>query len=210
MAAMTLAWCAAALPSSPAAQQSGADAPAATETEAEKQERAGRQKCAAMLCATLHTRKPAEGQMGCSVRKTWRKEAITKVLSRAKVSWPWGDTRCASDLTFDRSMLVKAMQEPDFEAQFDTYEIRCQIDNVKDTYDVTASIRPKVNFKNGKAVKVSLNWGKVGAPTLAKGVLWSITAADNTFGVLQSIAVEDINNFITTKCMEIEDEWQGR
>jgi hypothetical protein len=107
-------------------------------------------------------------------------------------------------------MLVKAMQEPDFEAQFDTYEIRCQIDNVKDTYDVTASIRPKVTFKNGKAVKVSLNWGKVGAPTLAKGVLWSITAADNTFGVLQNIAVEDINNFIATKCMEIEDEWQGR
>jgi hypothetical protein len=210
IAAMTLAWCAVALPSSPAAQQPGADAPAATETEAEKLERAGRQKCAAMLCATLHTRKPAEGQVSCNVRKTWRKEAITKILSRAKVSWPWGDTRCASDLAFDRSMLVKAMQEPDFEAQFDTYEIRCQIDNVKDTYDVTARIRPKVTFKSGKAVKVSLNWGKVAAPTLAKSVLWSITAADNTFGVLQSIAVEDINNFITTRCMEMKDEWQGR
>jgi hypothetical protein len=40
--------------------------------------------------------------------------------------------------------------------------------------------------------------------------LWSITAADNTFGLLQSIAVDDINEFITTKCMEYKDEWQSK
>ena len=33
---------------------------------------------------------------------------------------------------------------------------------------------------------------------LAKSALWSATAADNTFGVLQSTVVEDIN------------EWQGK
>ena len=162
------------------------------------------------LCSTLHNRKPAEGQVSCDVQKSWRKEALTKILSRGKVSWPWGDTRCTSELKFDRATLVKAMQEQDFEAQFDTYDIRCQIENGKDKYDVTAQMRPKVTFKQGKAVKANLNWGKIEAPTLAKSALWSITAADNTFGLLQSMAVDDINDFIATKCMEVKDEWQGK
>jgi hypothetical protein len=192
------------------AQEPKKDAEAAPETEQEKVERAGRRKCAAQLCSTLHNKKPADGQVVCDVQKTWRKEALTKVLSRGKVSWPWGDTRCASELKFDRATLVKAMQEPEFEAQFDTYDVRCQIDNAKDKYDVTVQLRPKVTFKQGKAVKANLNWGKLEAPTLAKSALWSITAADNTFGLLQSIAVDDINEFITTKCMEAKDEWQGK
>lgn len=200
------------LPAAASAQDAKPDPAAAPETEQEKQERAGRRKCAASLCSTLHNKKPAEGLVTCNIQKTWRKEALTKVLSRAKVSWPWGDTRCTSELKFDRAMLVKAMQEPEFEAQFDTYDIRCQIDNAKDKdkYDVTAQVRPKVTFKQGKAVKANLNWGKIEAPTLAKSALWSITAADNTFGLLQSIAVDDVNEFITTKCMEVKDEWQDK
>jgi hypothetical protein len=102
------------------------------------------------------------------------------------------------------------MQEAEFEAQFDTYDIRCQIEGAKDKYDVKAQIRPKITFKQGKAVKASLNWGKIEAPTLTKTALWSITAADNTFGLLQSTAVEDINEFIGTKCMEVKAEWQGK
>jgi hypothetical protein len=198
------------LPASVAAQDTKPDPAAAPETEEEKKEREGRKKCAAQLCSTLHNRKPAEGQVTCNVQKTWRKEALTKILSRGKVSWPWGDTRCAAELTFDRATLVKAMQEPEFEAQFDTYDIRCQIDNAKDKYDVTAQVRPKITFKQGKAVKAQLNWGKIEAPTLAKSALWSITAADNTFGLLQSIAVDDINEFITTKCTEVKEAWQGK
>ena len=192
------------------AQDTKNEAAAAPETEAEKKEREGRRKCAAQLCSTLHNRKPADGQVTCNVQKTWRKEALNNILSRGKVSWPWGDTRCESELKFDRAMLIKAMQEADFVAQFETYDIRCQIDNANDKYDVTAQVRPKVTFKEGKAVKANLNWGKIEAPTLAKSALWSITAADNTFGLLQSIAVEDINEFVSTKCLEVKDEWQGK
>src|SRR5262245_44756818 len=65
-----------------------AKADAKPETEAEKKEREGRRACAVQMCATLHNRKPAEGQVACSVQKTWRKEALTKILSKGKVSWP--------------------------------------------------------------------------------------------------------------------------
>ena len=185
------------------------------ETEAEQKEREGRRKCAALICSTLYNKTPADGQVTCNVQKTWRKEALTKILSRAKVSWPWGDTRCGAELKFDRAALIKAMHDPEFEAQFETYDVRCQIDaanekSPNDKYDVTAQVKPKVAFKGGKAVKTTLNWGKVEAPTLAKSALWSITAADNTFGVLGGIAVDDINDFMTTRCMEVKDQWQGK
>jgi hypothetical protein len=200
----------AALPAVAPAQEANTAPTAVPETEEEKKEREGRRQCAATLCSTLYNRRPAEGQVTCSIQKTWRKEVISKVLARGKVAWPWGHTRCTFDLKLDRSLLVKVMQEPEFEAQLETYDVRCQVANDKDTYDVTAQLRPKVTFKQGKAIKASLNWGKIEAPTLAKTALWSITAADNTFGLLQSTAVEDINEFITTKCMEVKEQWQGR
>lgn len=183
---------------------------AAPETEAEKKEREGRRACAVQLCATLHNRKPAEGHVACNIEKTWRKAALTKILQRGKVSWPWGDTRCSSAIKVDRALLVKAMTEPEIEAQFDTYDIRCEIDNAEDKYKVALQIHPKVTFKQGKAVKARMNWGSIEAPTLAKTALWSVTAADNTFGLLQSLAVEDINTFIDTKCMEVKEEWQDK
>ena len=183
---------------------------AAPETEAEKKEREGRRACAVQLCATLHNRKPAEGHVACNIQKTWRKAALTKILQRGKVSWPWGDTRCSSAIKVDRALLVKAMTEPETEAQFDTYDIRCEIDNAEDKYKVALQIHPKVTFKQGKAVKARMNWGSIEAPTLAKTALWSVTAADNTFGLLQSLAVEDFNTFIDTKCEEVKEGWQGK
>jgi hypothetical protein len=192
------------------AQEANAGKATPPETEEEKKEREVRRQCAVTLCATLHNKKPAEGQMTCSIQKTWRKEVVTRILARGKVSWPWGDTRCSAEIKLDRGVLVKAMQEAEFEARFDAHDVRCQIESVKDKYDVKVQIRPKVTFKQGKAVKASLNWGKIEAPSLAKTALWSMTAVDNTFGLLQSTTVEDINEFIGTKCMEVKEEWQGK
>src|SRR5690606_7800179 len=191
------------------AEKAKTEAAAAVETPQEKKERAGRRACAARLCAVLHNRKPAEGQVACNIQKTWRKAALSKILSRGKVSWPWGTMRCAANVKVDRALLVKAMAEAQFEAKFDTYDIRCEIDKGEDKYKVSLQVRPEVTFKQGKAIEVSMNWGKIEAPTLAKTALWSITAADTTFGLLQRQAVEDINKFITDKCMEVKEAWQG-
>jgi len=106
--------------------------------------------------------------------------------------------------------LVKSMTLPEFEAKFDQHDIRCELEGETEKFEVKLQIQPKVTFKEGKAVKASLNWGKIEAPKLAKTALWSATAADNSFGVLQSTIVEDINDFIQTKCLEVKGEWQGK
>ncbi|KAB2919454.1 MAG: hypothetical protein F9K29_05170 [Hyphomicrobiaceae bacterium] len=200
-----LAW-----PSAPSAAEEPKAAVPAPETEEEKKERATRRVCAVALCATLHNHKPATGDVACSVQKTWRKELMTAILAKGGLSWPWGNARCATDLKFDRATLIKAMTESDFEAQFDTHDVRCELQRESEKYEIKLQIRPRVTFKQGKAVKASLNWGKIEAPTLAKSALWSATAADNSFGVLQSTVVEDINEFIQAKCTEVKEEWQGK
>ena len=182
----------------------------APETEEERMERKTRRHCAVALCSTLHNHKPDTGDVTCSVQKTWRKEILVKILQRGKVTWPWGYARCMTDLKFDRATLVKSMTLPEFEAQFDKHDVRCELEGETEKYEVKLQIQPKVTFKQGKAVKASLNWGKIEAPKLAKTALWSATAADNSFGVLQSIVVEDINDFIQTKCMEAKEAWQGK
>jgi hypothetical protein len=163
----------AALPSLSRAQDLKAVTTSAPETEEEKQEHASRRQCALALCSTLHNHKPDTGDVTCNVQKTWRKEVLVKILSKGKVTWPWGYARCITDLKFDRAMLIKSMTLPEFEAQFDTHNIRCELEGEKEKYEVKLQIQPKVTFKQGKAVKASLNWGKIEAPTLAKTALWS-------------------------------------
>lgn len=201
---------AAALPMTLAGQGARTAAAGAPESEDEKKERESRRVCAVAVCSTLHNQKPATGNVACSVQKTWRKDILVKILSRGKIIWPWGDARCIGDLKLDRATLIRGMTESEFEAQFDKHDIRCELEAENEKYDVTLQIHPKVTFKQGKAVKAKLNWGKIEAPKLAKTALWSATAADNSFGVLQSVVVDDINDFIQTKCMEVKEEWQGK
>ena len=126
------------------------------------------------------------------------------------MSWPWGNARCAGDLKIDRAVLVQAVSGAEFEAKFDKHDLTCQIDLEKEKYTMKVELTPKVTFKDGKAVKAAMQWGTIEAPTLAKTALWSLTAADNQLGVLQSTIVEDINEFITTKCDEVKSEWEGK
>jgi hypothetical protein len=173
-------------------------------------ERDSRKACKVALCAIYHNRKPADGELRCDLLKTWHKETISKVLAKGGITWPWGNARCTSAIHVKRETIIKAVSEPKFEAAFENHKVHCELQRDADKYEVELEITPKVTFENGKAVKASLNWGKIQAPTMAKGALWSATAADNTFGVFQGKLVEDINDFFDAKCMEVKDEWQGK
>jgi hypothetical protein len=196
--------------SRPAVAQAPPAPPSAAEAEEEKRERDTRTACAVAICSTLHNHKPDTGQVSCPVTKTWRKEALDKILSQAKLSFPWGYARCSTDLKLDRSMLVKAMLDAEVEVRLDSHDITCELEGETEKYDIKLQISPKVTFKQGKAIKASLNWGKIVAPTLAKSALWSATAADNAFGILQNTLVEDVNRFVETRCMEVKEAWQGK
>jgi hypothetical protein len=176
----------------------------------EKAERESRKACKAAVCAGFRNRN-AGPDISCDVTKSFRKEQLNKIVGKAKVSWPWGRVVCKSAIKAKRETLQKAMVDEKLEATFDTHKVSCQVEREKaEPADITAEMTPKVTFEKGKAVKASLNWGKVEGPTMIKGAMWTATATDNTVNVLGKMIVDDINDFVTAKCDEIKSEWDGK
>jgi hypothetical protein len=177
----------------------------------ELKEREARKSCKVAICAAFRNRKPDGGDISCNVIKSWRKEQLSKMVERAKVSWPWGRVKCTAPINLKRDTLIKAMTEPAYEATLDTHKVICEIEREKDgNAEIKFDFTPKVRFEKGKATKATLNWGTIEAPTLVKGAMWTATATDNTFNVLQSTIVEDINDFIDHKCDEVKEELAGK
>jgi hypothetical protein len=179
-------------------------------TEAEIKEKEARKACKVAICAAFRTRKAEGGDIACNVIKTWRKETISEMISKAKVSWPWGPVRCTTDIKLKRETLIKAMTEDKYEAKIDQHQVACEVEREKGNAQINFDFKPTVTFEKGKATKAALHWGKIEAPTLVKGAMWTATATDNTFNVLQGSLVKDINDFITAKCDEVKADWEGK
>jgi hypothetical protein len=187
-----------------------ASPPEAELTPEERAERDGRKACKVAICDAFHNRK-AGADISCDIIKSFRKTQLEKMAGKAKVSWPWGRVVCKASVKLKRDVLVRALVEDKLEAEFDQHKVACTVDREKDSpAEITAEFTPKVTFEKGKAVKASLNWGKVDGPALIKGAMWTATATDNTLGVLQSTIVEDINDFTSKKCDEVKADWSGK
>lgn len=196
--------------STPAGEKKADDRKEPALTPQEIAERDARKACKVEICAAFRAKK-AGPDIACDVLKTWRKEQLEKMVSKAKVSWPWGQVQCTAGLKLKRDMLLKAVSEPKHEAELDTHKIVCKVDRDKEpASDISIEFKPKVSFENGKAVKASINWGKLEAPTLVKGAIWTATATDNTFNVLAGTLTEDINDFMTKKCDEVREDWASK
>jgi len=193
------------------AQEQKAQAKAEELTPEEKKEREARRDCKVKICAAFRSKKAEGGDIACSVLKTWRKEQLSKMIEKAKVSWPWGPVKCVADIKLKRADLIKAMTDDKFDAQLDKHQVACEVDRDKEPKaEIKFEFSPKVTFEKGKATKAALNWGSIEAPTLVKGAMWTATATDNTFNVLQGTMVEDINDFIGPKCDEVKADWEGK
>lgn len=184
--------------------------PEAELTPEEKAERDARKACKVAICAAFRNKTPGP-DVSCNVLKTWRKEQIDKMISKAKVSWPFGKVQCTTQVNLKRGDLMKATTEAKFEAKLPKHEVKCTVDREKDgPSEIKFDFTPSVTFEGGRATKAHLNWGKIEAPTLVKGAMWTATATDNTFNVLQGTMVEDINDFMTKKCDEVKDDLAGK
>lgn len=171
------------------------------------EEKANRRDCKIKICDILRNKSPEGDDIACSVTKTWPKPDLDKIMSKGRVSWPWGHTRCEADINVKRATLIAAMSEKNYEANFDEHKVDCEIERKKEgeTYALKISVKPTVTFEDGKAKKVVLNWGDLEAPTIAKGVIWPATGLDNKLNIFGGEVVDMINSFATTKCDEVKE-----
>ena len=176
-------------------------------TPEEKAEREGRKACKIEICKAFRVRKPG-GDIACNITKSWRKEQLDKMIKKARVSWPWGRVICKADIKLKRADLIAAMTAKNYNLKLEQHRVACEVARKKDPANIKFSFSPEVKFESGVAKKAALNWGKIEAPTLIKGAMWTATATDNTFNVLENTLVEDINEFITSRCDEVKSDWQ--
>jgi len=190
----------------PAVVRSQTAAPKVELTPEEIKEREDRKGCKIEICSAFILKKTGP-DIACNVYKTWRKEQIVKMVSKGGLQWLWGKARCAADIKLPRAGLLKAVEGVEHEMVLEKHLATCEIERPgEQPFTMKVAFQPRVTFKGGKAVKASLNWGDVDAPLVAKTAIWTLTAADNKLGVLQSSMVEDINDFMGPKCDEVKGE----
>ncbi len=188
------------------------DSPAENDlTPEERAEREQRKACKVAMCAALRIRRADGADIACDIVKSWRKEQLTKLVAKLKVTWPYAGVRCTSAVNVKRADLITAMTAPKYELQLQKHSVACAVSRDAETAtDIKFDFSPKVTFEDGKATKAQINWGKIEAPALIKSALWTATAADNTVNLLSGTLVDDINDFVSKKCDEVKDEWSGK
>lgn len=187
---------------------SSSDAPL---TPAEEAEKSGRRACKVDICKAFHSKDASSGDIACHVIKSWRKEQMVKLVAKLKVKWPYDGVHCSTDLSVKRGDLVRAMTEPKVEIEFEKHAVTCTIANGKGgPTALKFELTPKVKFENGKALEAHANWGKIEAPPLIKSALWTATAADNTINLLSGTIVDEVNDFVTTRCDEVKAQWAAK
>ena len=178
-----------------------------TLTPAEVAERESRKACKIQICSAFRVQSEGD-DIACNITKSWRKSQLDKVMQKASVSWPWGPVECRTDLKLNRAEMIKSMTADQHDMVVDKHTVLCTVQSDEGPANIEFSFAPKVKFEKGIAKKASLNWGEIKAPTLVKSAMWAATATDNTFNILQSTLVEDINDFISKKCDEVKADWQ--
>jgi len=177
--------------------------------EQEKHDEAARKACKVAVCAALHNRRPGK-DIACNLTKTWPKEQVESVVSKARLPWPWGAVRCWGAVSLRRETLIKAMTEPRYEAVIERHAVSCEVEREKGNSEVRVELAPQVTFENGKAVRVKLGWGKIEASGVVKGAVWAMAAADKALNVFESTVLEKVNEFVSTKCDEVRSEWRNK
>ena len=167
-------------------------------------ESAARDACKKSICEAQRSKKAEGPALGCKVLKTWPAPDLKDKILKGKLDWTWGHAQCEAEVKLDRALVAKIASEPKLEVKIGKHKVACTLEpeDGKESHKLTFTIDPTVTFENGKATKAVLGWTEVDGTTLVKTALWSATAVDNTFNVLQGAVVEQINEFFGTRCDE--------
>ncbi len=166
---------------------------------------AHRKECKFTICSIFASKKMDGPDVACDIAKTVRKAKIEKKYLRGKVSWPWGNARCKTNISVKREMLVKAMTEDGYELKLSKHSLSCELfkQDGKEKYELNLSVTPVIKWQGGKAESVKLNISDITGAALAKGGLWTIAKANSYFGVLDGPVKDKVNEFVVEDCQEL-------
>src|SRR5262245_9901906 len=183
-----------------AASVGGLVAGSAFALEEDKTEKGKLEACEKSLCSILVKRDAAGSDLQCALQKTWAGAKIKEGVEQKKLTWGFGDVRCAIDVVAKRQDMIDALTKPDYEYKLPVHTVRCDVERDKEVFKVTVTVSPKFHFKGGKATKAWLGVSTIEAPTMVKGAIWTAAQLEDTFGIVHSDLLREINKFVYERC----------
>jgi hypothetical protein len=171
-------------------------------------EKEDRRDCKIKICDAALNKKADGEDIACKVVKTWTVADLKEKILKDRIDWPFGNAQCAAEVKLARKTLSKVLSGGEVEAALEKRNITCTLDQKdgKDKYSISFSITPVVKFKDGKAVKATLNWSDIQGSAVAKGAVWSTATLDNYTGILDGAVVDSINDFFGPHCDEVKSD----
>jgi len=159
------------------------------------------QACEQRLCALLQ-QKDAKGEdLKCALTKTWAKSTI-KEADQASLQWGFGDARCTVQINISRALIAAALTSGGKEHKFwvPPHTANCIVEEGGVARPLTATLAPKIVFKDGKAEKVWVNLISVEGPVGIKGTLVAAAELTDKVGIFHRPMLKSVNRFIHRHC----------
>lgn len=168
--------------------------------EEQKDEKDKLKACEVRLCTLVNKKAPPDGDMACQLSKTWAKDKIKEGSASGKVSWGFGDARCAVDVKLPRASIIAALKDAESTFQFPEQIVTCEIEREKEVTPVKLKLAPKIKFKNGHAVTAWVNLKEVDGPSTMKGLAFTVAKLEDGVGIFHKSLIRAINHQLHEKC----------
>lgn len=158
--------------------------------------------CELQLCTMLVVKERKGADLACTLTKTWGRKTI-KDAETTTLSWGFGDARCTVKLAVKRAEIVEAITAPKAKFHLARQQIHCIVEEGGSPKDVHVVVSPKVEFKDGKAVKLWINLDSVDGPGGVTSLLNLGAKLHDSLGLFHSALLKSINGFIDKSCPKV-------
>lgn len=173
--------------------------PAAHALDEQRGEAAAIKACDKRLCTILMQKNAKGDDLKCSLTKTWARSTI-KAADSHKLSWAFGDAQCSVDINLSRAVLVSAMTDEQKKLRVPPHTVNCVVEQDGKLEKVTATLAPKIVFKEGKADKIWVNLTNVEGPAGIQATLQTAAQLADTLGLFHRRMIKSINRYIERHC----------
>jgi hypothetical protein len=179
--------------------------PSAHALEELRGEEAAIKACDKRLCAIVMQKQAKGDDLRCKLTKTWARSSIKQAESH-KLSWGFGDARCTAEINLSRASLVAMLTGEKRKLRVAPHTVNCIVQQDGKLEKVTATVAPKIEFKDGKAEKIWINLKEVDGPAGIKATIVTAAELADKLGLFHRRMIKQINRYIERRCPENHPE----
>lgn len=155
--------------------------------------------CDKRLCSMVQGKDPRGEDLKCALTKTWAKSTLKEADQRS-VKWSFGDARCTVQVDINRGMVVAALSGKQGKLWVPAHTANCIVEQDGQVKNLTATVAPKIVFKDGRAEKVWINLLKIEGPPGIKATLSTAAQLSDSLGIFHRAMLKSVNGYIYKHC----------